>query len=290
VMRAASAPARAWRELPHQPRWVVGLAVGLVFAACCVLLAQWQWHRKEVRDQRNATITANYDLGPAPLAAVLSAGGVTPADEWRPVTLTGRYDAAATVLVRNRPQGGANGYLVSVPLVLERAISGRSEVWLVRGWIPAGQDAATAPTPQQPPAGRVDVVARLRPAEPRDARVAAQGQAYRLDPAGLARSAGREAGQAVVGYGLVSAEDPLPAGSGVAPLAAPKPAIDPGPHLAYTIQWYLFAVAGLAIWGVLYRRPDDTDAAPTPAAVRTRRPATDRWTYSPGGDQAAPKG
>ncbi len=267
-----------WRELLSQPRWLAGLAVAVVFACVCVALAQWQWHRKEVRDTRNSAVTANYDRSPVVVSGSLPS--VEAEIEWTPVRIRGTYDPSRTVLVRNRPLGGANGYLVVVPFSLA---TDESRVWLVRGWIPAGDDAAVAPVPQSPARGPVTVVARLRVGEATaGAPDPIPGQAYRVDPVGLAQAAGLDGvpdpttQQTWAGYGVVASEDAAPLGEGVVATLLPRPDIDPGPHLAYTIQWYLFAAAGVLIWATLFRRERLTGSGDD-AGVR------EVWTYRPGG-------
>ena len=51
----------------RDPRWLGGLAVAVVFAVVCVLLAQWQLDRRVERAARNAAVLENYDAAPAPL-------------------------------------------------------------------------------------------------------------------------------------------------------------------------------------------------------------------------------
>lgn len=268
-------------RLAVQPRWLAGLAVAAAFAVLCGLLGQWQWHRREAVEVRNALVAANYDAVPVPLGEVLRGPGgpqVPPAAEWRPVALRGVYDDGATVLVRNRPLDGRVGYLVTTPLRLDRPVAGGDSIWLVRGWLPAGEDAD--PSPPAAPSGEVAVTARLRRPEPVTDRRAPAGQAYRLSPAELGVAAGRAGaapvGTPVSGFGLVT-----PAQDGLAAVGVPDP--DPSPHLAYTVQWWLFAAAGFAIWVVfLWRTAGETSARPGPVAGRPRD-REDRWRYEPGG-------
>ncbi|WP_380168185.1 SURF1 family protein [Jannaschia sp. R86511] len=300
------------RAALRDPRWLAGLAVAVVFALACVWLAQWQLDRRVARAERNAAVLENYDAAPAPLADVLTdpAAELGVAGEWQPVALRGRYDDERTVLVRNRPQGGSNGYLVTTPFVV--ADPGTT-VLLVRGWLPSGADASSPGAVPPAPAGQVDVLARLRAAEPTTTRQAPAGQAYRVAPVELLAgasdpAAGTAGGATVTGaYGVVATE----AGGAPAGLApVPRPDTDPGPHLAYGVQWYLFALAGLGIWVVLARRhageqaeratasgaggpdrgdgtgPDGPPDGAGPGGPRARggsgRGAREDWVYEPG--------
>ena len=53
------------------------------------------------------------------------------------------------------------------------------------------------------------------------------------------------------GYAVLAGETPA-----VVPAPAPlvRPEVDEGPHLAYTVQWYAFAVTALVVWVVAGRR------------------------------------
>ncbi len=278
--------------LRREPRWLAGLAVAVAFALVCGYLAQWQLDRRLARAERNAAVQANYDSEPARgeagLAAALPGESVDPlpgAQEWTPVALSGRYRPADTLLVRNRVLAGANGYLVAVPFTTTGGVS----LLLVRGWVPAGADAAGPDLVPAPPSGDVEVVARLRAPEPPSSRRAPPGQTQRLDTTTLGvaltdevdatLSTGSTGGTAVPdgvvtsAYGVVAEESPT-AAVAVRPLA--RPDTDPGPHLAYGIQWYLFAVAGFVIWAVLFRRHA------LAASSQESGDDSGEWTYRPG--------
>lgn len=260
--------------LLRSPRWLVGLLVAVLFALACVWLAQWQLDRRIARAEANAAVLENYDAAGVPLADVL-AEGVDPREEWTPVLLRGEYSPEDTLLVRNRPQEGSNGYLVVVPLRLAPDDGAPSSIWVVRGWVPSGRSADAPDQVPAPPSGPVEVLARVRAAEPASDRVAPQGQTYRLDPGGL-----RDAGVEVSSAFVVQATERPGAASGIVTVQAPD--TDPGPHLAYGVQWYLFAVAGFVIWGVLFRRHALADHA-SPVQVGAPRRGRESWTYAPGG-------
>lgn len=239
----------------REPRWLAGLAVAVGFAVVCVLLAQWQLDRRVSRAEANAAVLVNYGSAPVPLDEAVDDPRARPGaqEQWQPVLLQGSYDPAGTVLVRNRPQGGGNGYLVAVPFTTQPSTGGATTLLLVRGWVPSGADASTPGTAvPAPPEGQVQVLARLRSGESPSTRDAPAGQTYRIDLPELLAAAGPPGADVLTGaYGVV-AEEQGSRPEGLVPV--PRPDTDPGPHLAYGVQWYLFAVAGLVIWAVLARR------------------------------------
>jgi len=61
---------------------------------------------------------------------------------------------------------------------------------------------------------------------------------------------------------LIVAEQPAP---GLKPSAQPDPATIPNNHLSYAVQWFLFAVVALAVYGVLLWRRARSTPPPGPA-------------------------
>jgi cytochrome oxidase assembly protein ShyY1 len=265
------------RHALREPRWLAGLAVAVVFALVCVWLAQWQLDRRVQRAERNAAVLENYDAVPTDLAglAAVTDDGVAPEEEWTPGIVRGRYVPEDTVLVRNRPQERSNGYLVAVPFeAVDAPAGGVMTLLVVRGWVPSGADAAGPETVPAPPAGEVEVLVRLRASESSATRRAPEGQTYRLHVPTLLGADGVAAERPLTGGYAVLATDDGAAPAGLT--AVPRPDVDPGPHLAYGVQWYLFGLAGLVIWVVLARRAGRDDDG---AAV-TRR--SREWVYEPG--------
>jgi len=257
-------------------RWLGIFALSLAVAVACLLLGMWQWDRRQDRLARNALVTENYDREPVPLADVLTGGldggSALPTPlTWTPVRLLGQYVPQATVLVRNRPLDGSPGYHVLVPFR-----TGDGAVLVVdRGWVPVGQTGERPDQVPAPPAGEVEVVARLRPPEPADDRRSPVGQTQRINPAALADKlgagdgAGLDPTDVVLGaYGQLGSEAPAAA---QAPVALPMPALDEGPHLSYSMQWVVFAIGALVGFVVLARRTAQ-DEAPAPVGPVPPRP------------------
>nr|WP_281372805.1 SURF1 family protein [Kineococcus aurantiacus] len=219
---------------------------------CCVL-GRWQWHRRAERLAANAPLVQNYDDAPVDVGSVLPAGRQVPAERvWTPVRVTGRYAPEATVLVRNRPRGDEFGYEVLVPFVLADGTA----LVVDRGWLPAGDDSSAPDAVPAPPAGQVSVTARLRQWEDDKRGRVPTGQVASIAADAVARAVaeGSPATGAPVllgGYAVLAAEDPSPVD---VPAPAARPAVDEGPHLAYTVQWFGFALTALVVWGVAGRR------------------------------------
>src|SRR5690606_11141958 len=167
-------------------RWGVYLLVAAGFAVACAFLSNWQFDRNDDRAEQLALIERNYDAEPEPLSDVIGAGGeFDPATEWRPVLLRGEYLPHEQMLVRNRPHGGTSAFEVLVPF---RDADGR--IFIVnRGWVPPGEGADPDVVPP-PPTGAIEVIVRLRPAEPLPAsgRSAPEGQLPTIHLAGMAES------------------------------------------------------------------------------------------------------
>ena len=254
-------------------RWVGYLALTVVFAVACALLGNWQWSRNEERLAEIELVERNYDAAPVELSDALGDPGAFDEDEeWQPVLLRGRYLTEEQVVVRNRPRSGSPGFEVLVPF---RTDDG--DVFVVdRGWVPVSGDDQNQPDAiPEAPTGDVTVVARLKPGEPEIAgRSAPDGQLATIH---LPAFAERIGGEVYTGaYGLLVSEDPAPVER---PLPNFKPEPDPGPHLSYTFQWFLFgllAFIGLG-WAVRQeyraRNADDPDEQRR-AAERERRRST----------------
>ncbi len=259
-------------QLWRRHRQIVGLAVlAVVVALGCVALGRWQWHRYQDKHDRKQLVERNYDAPAVPLRQLLPTAdsGLDPADQWRPVRVTGRYDAPATTLVRNRPHDvGASapafGYEVLVPLVLDDG----SALLVDRGWVPSGTGG---PNPAQepdvvppPPDGTVDLVVRLRPSEPTRGEQLPPGQVASIAVGQVARATGLTLRPA---YGVLVSESPA---AEPAPALLERPELDGGEGInaSYAVQWLLFAALalGFPFWFVRRQR------APAPAADLPRTP------------------
>lgn len=238
--------------------WVTIALVTVLVAVVCVFLGRWQFDRHEARAAANDLVTTNYDAAPVALDSLVAPGGSVPRElGWRPVKLSGRF-VGEPVTLRNRPVEGSDS--VRVLAVLQTSTG--EYVVVDRGWLAS---SGTAPPPA--PEGVVSFGARLRPAEPADSRTAPEGQVFRIHPDSVLAAAGVDGsaaadGAVLGGYVIVeTAEEPL--------RTFPRPATEPGPHLSYAFQWWVFAVGALVGFGIFARR-EAGELSGRPGPVRRR--------------------
>jgi cytochrome oxidase assembly protein ShyY1 len=249
---------------------VLGLVLlGLVLGGVCAAAGVWQWHRFDWKRSANDELRHASAAPAVPVDELLAPGrAVTEEDELRTVTATGRYDGADQVLVRRREVNGRVGFLLLAPL---RTANGATLV-VSRGFVPATGPALETPPVPDPPDGVVRVTGRVYPAETgglgsglpdrqvSNVDVGALGQRWGARPYG----------------GFVELVSSDPADTGLVPLPAPdlsNPAggAVTGQHLAYVVQWFLFAafaLAGPIILLALDRRSRRQDRADRPKKVR----------------------
>ena len=257
-----------WRFLLSR-RWAGYLALTIVFALVCVLLAMWQLARRDEAVAEINRVEANFDASPTPLADVLpDLDSYDESEEWLTVSMTGSYLLDDQVLVRNRPLGGDVGFDVLVPFRLDNG-----DVFVVdRGWVPTGQEQDVPDVIPAAPSGPVTVVARLKAGEPHlDNRGAVAGQIATIELPVIADQVGLPTYTAA--YGLLASEDPAPAER---PTAVTKPQPDEGAHLSYTFQWFCFGLLGFVGLAYIvrqeYRRINEDDPEEQErAAERERR-------------------
>jgi cytochrome oxidase assembly protein ShyY1 len=216
----------------------------LIVATVCVLAGTWQIARLEQKIGWNHELRHNAHLAPVPVSDVLPiAGGKRPSDhkvEFRTVTASGTFDATHQELVRHRSVNDTTGYLVLTPL---RTDAGA--LLIVRGFI---AESGATPIAPAPPTGSQTVRVRVQPGDTTNDRAAtlSGGQVESINPV---EQAARLGTPVYAGYAEL-----LPNQPGIGSLETiPAPdlsnpaggAVEPQ-HLAYIIQWYLFALLALA--------------------------------------------
>ena len=218
--------------------------IAILLIIGCLWASQWQFHRGQDRSARNATIEARVDIPAVDLSTLKSN---VKENEWRAITTTGSFDAEEQILLRNRYFEGKYGYAVLTRFTTE---SGDS-IWVDRGWVAAGASATVAPETPEVPTGLVTITARLR----LDSSLPS-GSFFALPlnrDEDLVSKLNAQSGLASENYYLDLISGSVPSLTPAAP--AEIPSLSDGPHLAYAVQWILFA--GLVVYGrYLIRKMD----------------------------------
>ncbi|GAB3844440.1 SURF1 family cytochrome oxidase biogenesis protein [Nesterenkonia populi] len=229
------------------PTWIGWFAVCALFMVVCYFLGQWQWDRREATLDEIGTIQSNYDQDPIPYAEARDIfDSADEDDEWKTVDLTGEYLSEDHLFARNRPHSGQVGYEQVVPF---RESSTGDVVVISRGWLaPASEDGSLPESNPEPPSGRTEVTVRIKPGEPEISRGAPEGQLASIELAEMESQVGYDLMTGA--YGEMASESPQPAEQ---PRAFPRPSVDEGPHLSYSMQWIAFGMLSFVGWGYAAR-------------------------------------
>lgn len=218
-------------------RWAGYFALVVVFAIASCGFGNWQFDRRAQAQTEIARIQANYEAEPRAVDEVVPQLDYWSDDlKWTPVLLTGTYLKDEEILVRGRPYSGRPGFEVLTPLLLDDG-----SVFVVnRGWVSIGSRQDNPDVVPEAPDGRVVVSARLKAGEPTIDGKSAKAGSNQIATIHLPDVASRLDLPTYTGaYGIVATQEPTPAS---APIVAPKPDLDEGPHLSYALQWYVFAL------------------------------------------------
>lgn len=232
-------------------RWIFKhLAVFLVLVVL-VNFGFWQLRRLEEKRTRNSNILAALDQPPLTLTGQ-DAQPDSAMLHFRRVQVTGIFDNAVGMILRNRLLNGVSGIHILTPLRIEGS---HQAVLVDRGWIPRGN---RDPTPEE------------RAVYDVSGEVTLQGIAYRTQPRpGLisflapASQEGQPPDRAWSRVDIDHIQTQLPypllpifieqspesaENSADLPRREGSITLDEGPHLGYAIQWFSFAL----ILGITY--------------------------------------
>ena len=229
-----------------KPKWILFHVLCLALVITMINLAFWQIRRLHQREAFNSTVQSHSNQPVAPIADVLTPGVAPGSVEWRRVTVTGTYVAARQVVVENLSQDGEAGRNVVDPVQLADG----TVLIVNRGFVP-GTDAVPPP-----PAGTVTLVGQLRVTEvrslgqPSDASGVALTQIRRIDIPLLTPQLGGGAPVQPMYLQLLTSTPP----EGKYPANVAQPVLDNGPHLSYTIQWFVFSICVIVGWVLAVRR------------------------------------
>jgi len=244
-------------------RWRAPGAVPLVAALAVIVvtsaLGNWQLRRAHEKTDRAARLAALAAQTQTDLHAG-QADAATLVD--RRVRARGRFDAARTVLLDNRPHGNGTdsraGFLVLTPLRLADG----GNVLVLRGWLPRDAQDRTRIAPFPTPDGEVTVAGTALAGVPRVYSLGLEPEAeagrkirQNIDLAAYAR----EINAPLVPVVLEQSTDN---GDGLARDWAPA---DSGAdrHYGYAAQWFGLAVLTVVLVGVLGWRRARREATAT---------------------------
>lgn len=223
-----------WRR----PIWMLGHLIALAAVVVFIRAGFWQIDRLHQKQARNR-IEASRSDGPAiDLADVVVADA-----EYQHALVTGRFEVAGQVLIRNRAFDGTNGSHVVTPLVLDDGTA----VLVNRGWI--GVDDQ----PPKPPSGEVTIEGLLLKTQehsigPTDPPTGTLTVLNRIDVQRVQQQVDPKL------YPLFLQQTAPKSAKGELPNLVDRPPRDEGPHRSYAIQWFLFATVVLVGYPLLMRR------------------------------------
>lgn len=210
----------------------------LIAIALCIKLGFWQFDRYQIRHALTEQITSALEKSPQPLTS----SNQSQASPWMKVTISGKYDAQAQTLLRGHYFQNQYGLeVLTLFMPEERDIP---PIWIDRGWIQTDKGANDSPTIPNPPQGTLSLTGILReyddPAESRGVLFALPAPKLgRIDEVTLQKVFSGETFHSYLKLNSSDAQSPSSLATlDISPLTPPGQ----GPHLAYAIQWWLFAL------------------------------------------------
>lgn len=224
-------------------RWIGFAIVVAVFAALCVRLGFWQYHRLEERLAENDRIAAHLSADPIPLSDVLTPEQSVPQSaEWTRITVEGRFDPSHEVTVRYKTREGQPGVNVVTPLVTDTG----DAILVDRGWLKTNNRGDKPDHVPRAAEGEVQIHGWLRTDSGADSQAVTphDAQVRAISSRGITDSVPYSLYH---GYLNLRASSPEPDTSLT---LEDEPDRGQGPHLFYAIQWWFFAA--LAVFGFGY--------------------------------------
>ena len=261
-------------SLLRQPKWIAGHLLAAALVLLFVWLGFWQLDRHAQHVARNELLEARLAQEPVPLQELLdgTGAGASEGDErrlaFRRVTVTGRFAPEVELLLRNRAYQGRPGWHVLTPLVLGDPANGDGEangagdppaILVDRGWVPQPLDTPPV-VDAAPPAGEVRLQGVLVPEQdpatgplaglaPSDPEEGVLQRAFLVDVERISQQLPYDL---LPAYLVVTDMEPAPARD--LPVPPEPPAPGAAPHLAYAVQWFIFAAIGIIGYALLLRR------------------------------------
>lgn len=221
---------------------IITTIFALLLIALCLWASHWQYQRGVARHHRNFVIASHVDQ---PITTLDALGPDVAGAEWRKVSITGRFDSAHQILLRNQYSQGTYGF----DLLTLFTDTGSRTFWVDRGWIAPGKSATATPALPNTSANIVSITGRIRLEDSLP-----QGSFFAISPGSknlISRwnAQSKTSGKTESFYiDLLTASDP----SMTPTVPVELPELTDGPHMAYALQWLFFA--GLVGYGRLLLR------------------------------------
>jgi surfeit locus 1 family protein len=228
-----------------QRKWLILTLLVFAATALCIRLGIWQLDRLEQRRAFNS----QFEMARAQPA--LDLNQEQPENiaemEWRSVKVSGEYDFANQVAVRNQYYGNQYGYHLLTPMLFDTSSSNvQAEAILVdRGWIPAEGNSTPADWRKYDEAGTFTVSGQIRLGQ---AKPALGGVADTLPKDSSKLEVWNNADLAQVATQMpylilpVYIQPEADANDTEPPIPfQPTIELTEGPHFGYALQWFTFA-------------------------------------------------
>ena len=230
-----------------QPRWLVAHTFVLALVVLFVFLGFWQLRRHDERVALNEIGERRLSSAAEDLEDLL-AGDDIEALQYRRVIASGEYVFDHQVFIRSQVYRGTAGFHVITPLLLDN----NTAVLVNRGWVPMDfqrlpPEDLTSPGGEIAIEGWIQLSQKRPPLGPEDPP---EGVLETLNRVDIDRIAQQFPLALLPVYIVETGEEtedlPVP--------VTPPYFQDEGPHFAYAIQWFGFAVVGLVGYFFLARK------------------------------------
>ncbi len=226
----------AYLTTPFKRRWILSTILVIIASLVMVRLGFWQLDRHALRMAYINAVIAEVEDAPFTLT-----GG--PEDNayaeriYHQAEARGRFDFDHQVIIKNQFYNDALGYDLVTPFLIE----GSDRAVLVdRGWVPPEEVQSAEDARKFDEPDLTHIVGRIMPQEKHRGELPSPDNSqlmwYRVDVEGI----GAQTPYEVLPYAvaLIPPEEPQNEPPYRNP---PKFKLDPGPHMGYAIQWFLFA-------------------------------------------------